>query len=91
MTMAKINLVNHGLYAEHNMPCAVCGRELAVFQCNHGYYKPCWTCQSEGWSTRRSWWGRIRERINFAPGGPFATGCSDSSVYTAPAQTKETP
>ncbi len=51
MKPAKIKLVNHALYAEHNMPCPVCSSEerVAVYNCNDGVYQPCWYCQAQGW------------------------------------------
>jgi hypothetical protein len=42
-----------GPMALHNMPCAVCRKEFAVFETNYGYFSPCWRCKEKGWATAR--------------------------------------
>ena len=39
--------------AEHDMACAVCLNQYAVYILNTGEFQPCWKCQSLGWQTRR--------------------------------------
>ena len=46
--LAEIRLENHGLYASHNMPCAVCLEQKAVFDCQAIEFHPCHECQSAG-------------------------------------------
>ncbi len=49
-----IPIVNHhGPIATHNMPCAVCKKESAVYEIGEGYFDPCWGCQSKGWSIKK--------------------------------------
>lgn len=63
--LAEFEFEHHGFFALHNYPCPICRQETAVFQCNEGYFKPCWTCQSAGWVVRRrlgSW--TVREIWN---------------------------
>lgn len=35
--------------AEHNMPCAVCLINPAVYLMDSGEFSPCWRCQKEGY------------------------------------------
>ena len=35
-------------FAEHNMPCAICRDEKAVLDLSCGIFRPCWTCQKDG-------------------------------------------
>jgi hypothetical protein len=55
MELARIEVNDFGgsPVAEHNMPCAVCGRRKAVIVLNTGIFEPCWTCQKT-WELRRS-------------------------------------
>lgn len=46
--LADVYLENHGLYAEHNMPCAVCLERKAVFDCQELEFHPCGQCQRAG-------------------------------------------
>ena len=51
--LAVIEFEDHGIFAEHNMPCAVCGQYAAVYTMNTGKFGPCWKCQKDGWATLR--------------------------------------
>ena len=64
MKLAKIVVENYGLYAEHNMPCAVCRELPAVLDLGTGLMQPCWDCQSHGYTLRRlpQWLRRWRRR-----------------------------
>ena len=42
---------NHGIYATHNMPCAVCRQRKAVLDCNTWIFQPCWECRCNGYAT----------------------------------------
>lgn len=47
--LAKIEINNHGLFAEHNMPCCVYVEDQpAVFNCNVGIFEPSWKAQEDG-------------------------------------------
>jgi hypothetical protein len=65
MELARIVVDDFGgaPIAEHNMPCAVCGREHAVLCLNNGTFEPCWNCQRAGWvlidRKRLPWWRRV--------------------------------
>lgn len=48
---------DHGLFAEHDMACAVCGINKAMLAMNNGVFWPCDTCRQKGWEL-----GRIRYR-----------------------------
>ena len=60
--LAAIHLdIDQGPFALHNMPCAVCREEPAVFVLHAGFFEPCWTCQELGWTTTnrpKRWWRR---------------------------------
>lgn len=47
--LPEIHVFMHdsGMCATHNMPCAVCKVNHAVF--TNGMFSPCWGCQGEGW------------------------------------------
>jgi len=51
MELAKIDVDDFGgsPFAEHNMPCAICGVKHAMLELNYGRFQPCCGCQSEGW------------------------------------------
>jgi len=53
-------VVDHGLFIEHNMPCGVCLKNHAVYALHLGVFAPCWDCQEEGWQLKKSprgpWW-----------------------------------
>ena len=36
-----------GPAGNHNVSCAMCGEQPAVFNCNLGYFDPCWQCQEK--------------------------------------------
>ena len=62
--LANICVHSDGLIALHNMPCACCLKNHAVYQCQDGNFQPCWSCQGEGWKIvkekpKRSLWYRI--------------------------------
>ena len=42
--------------AEHNMPCAVCRTNHAIYDLSAGLFTPCWHCQSKGWHTLHLNW-----------------------------------
>lgn len=46
--LAKIEMHGDGMFVEHNMPCAVCGKKHAVYNMNEGTFSPCWACQIKG-------------------------------------------
>lgn len=57
MKLAKIVVNDFGgaPFADHNMPCFICGIEPAVYNLNTGIFEPCWKCQGKGWRiVRRS-------------------------------------
>lgn len=60
MPLADIKLIDHGLAADHNMPCAVCKRAPAVYWLNQSVFEPCWECQQNGWKLVRSKWHMIK-------------------------------
>lgn len=46
MEILKIKIEPLGAGAvTHNMPCAICLQEKAVYLCNERYFVPCWKCQ----------------------------------------------
>lgn len=50
-----------GIIAEHDVACAVCGENKAVYQWNTMVFEPCWSCQGRGWQISkksRRWWSR---------------------------------
>lgn len=53
MDMHKPTIINHGLFAEHDMSCAVCCSKKAVFNCNKLIFEPCWECQNNKWALIR--------------------------------------
>lgn len=63
-TILTPTIVDHRLFVVHNMPCAVCRDEKAVYSCNTGVFHPCWTCQWRGYRLIRRWrwpWQRRKE------------------------------
>lgn len=46
---------NEGLWADHDMPCAVCHVHPAVMDCQSQVFAPCWECQIEGWGIKKKW------------------------------------
>jgi hypothetical protein len=42
-------IVNEGIWAMHDVACAVCHTEKAVYDCNEGVFEPCRQCQEDGW------------------------------------------
>jgi len=68
MELAKIEVkTDGGPWCEHNMPCSVCGKTVAVMDMNSGTFEPCWECQQQGWLTVRlpRWLARwFRRRRN---------------------------
>lgn len=50
----KITVDNHGLFALHNMPCAVYNEESAVYSCATGNFHPSWKAKKEGWELVRA-------------------------------------
>lgn len=53
MEMLKVELIFCGPAALHNMPCSICTERKAVFNCNLGFFSPCWECQKQGWVTKK--------------------------------------
>lgn len=49
MKMIEVDVIDHGLTVEHNMPCAVCRKRQAVLFLNTGCFEPCWHCQQGGY------------------------------------------
>lgn len=65
--LAKIMIDVHGPFAFHNFPCPTCRERHAVLDLSCGIMKPCWTCQSRGWTTKRHgrlvrWWRNENKR-----------------------------
>lgn len=52
-TLADVRVENHLMFAEHNMPCPICLKKPAVFDCQREFFSPCWDCQKDGWRTMR--------------------------------------
>ncbi len=57
----EVNTFGGSPFAEHNMPCAVCGVEKAVLFMNNGTFEPCRKCQAKGWALIKQsrfmkWW-----------------------------------
>lgn len=48
MQMHQPTIEFHGPAAVHDMACAVCRENKAIYQCNEGVFLPCWGCQSNG-------------------------------------------
>ena len=46
--LAKWEIINHGIFIEHNFPCPVCQSEAAICELWRGLYQPCWDCQKDG-------------------------------------------
>lgn len=44
---------DHGLFAEHDMACAVCHIHKATLNMNNGVFWPCDACRAKGWETGR--------------------------------------
>jgi len=59
--LAKITFEDHGLFANHDMPCSVCHKEAAVYEMQDGFFQPCWKCQYRGWRTSKptGFWGKL--------------------------------
>jgi hypothetical protein len=60
--LVKVELFMHDsvMVSTHNMPCAVCKLECAVF--HGGLFEPCWNCQEEGYKlvkVDKSWKGKF--------------------------------
>lgn len=54
MKLLKLEVENHGIAADHNMPCCVFTEtEPAVFNCNIGIFEPSWKAQAEGFTLLR--------------------------------------
>lgn len=51
LEIAKIEIRDHGIIVEHNMPCAVCQTKKAVYLINNQTFMPCWECQDKGYRT----------------------------------------
>ena len=53
-------VVDLGLFVEHDMPCPVCVTEHAQLYTNTGVFHPCVHCDEQGWRltklTKRPWW-----------------------------------
>lgn len=53
-------IVDHGIFVEHNMPCAVCLKGHAMLYMNTGVFHPCIACDEAGWRLKqlpkRPWW-----------------------------------
>lgn len=61
----QVIVTDGGPWAEHNVPCAVCGDNAAVFDLNKGVFMPCDTCKLNGWSlalVKKHWWQFWRRR-----------------------------
>lgn len=57
--MHKPKIHNEGLWATHDMPCAVCHKEKAIIDCQTEVFYPCEGCQKSGWKlTRKKSWLR---------------------------------
>jgi hypothetical protein len=50
MKPLEIKFIDHGIAAEHNMPCSVYQDKSAVFDMNTRIFQPCWEAQKEGWT-----------------------------------------
>lgn len=48
-TLFKPTILNDGLAASHDMPCAVVRGEPAVIDCADNVFHPSWIAQSRGW------------------------------------------
>lgn len=57
LAMIHVDTHSSGLFATHNMPCAVCQIKHAVLNLNEGTYGPCWKCR-DFWELRRVPWYR---------------------------------
>ena len=49
-----IEIDDLGITVHHNMPCAVCGKNHAVYHVNYGIFTPCWECQRKGYKLIRT-------------------------------------
>ena len=51
MELAKIEINDFGgaPVATHNMPCATCLKNHAVYVLSEGHFEPCWDCQRAGY------------------------------------------
>lgn len=64
MKLAEIIINDFGgaPFVEHNMPCAVCKVNKAVYDLDSGYFHPCWKCQKCGiklvFTNDLPWWKR---------------------------------
>jgi hypothetical protein len=56
MKLADIHIkTDGGPWAEHNMPCAVCGKKHAMLDLETGFFHPCWECRNKyGLTNRRN-------------------------------------
>lgn len=59
-TLLKPEIKDHGLFISHNMSCAVCLEQPAVYSSVAGIFAPCWDCQRNGWRLqcveKAPWW-----------------------------------
>lgn len=49
LPLFKPTIIDHGFFAEHDLPCTICLRKPAVLEMWHGLMTPCWDCRLEGW------------------------------------------
>lgn len=70
-TMKKIHapeITTDGFWYDHDVACAVCSSNHAVYYTNIGVFEPCWTCQSRGWMIQKfspTKAKRLRKRRHF--------------------------
>ena len=57
----KPKIHNEGLWATHDMACAVCKKNHAILDCQTEIFFPCWQCQKEGWRLQKA--GRFEELV----------------------------
>lgn len=67
MEPLRVTIEDHGIFAEHNMPCAVRGCEgSAVLDLATGLFQPCWQHHEHlvlvAAKRRRRWWQFWRRR-----------------------------
>lgn len=54
MQLLKPTIVNDGIVAQHDMPCAVFRGKSAVIDCADNVFHPSWAAQREGWRLVRA-------------------------------------
>lgn len=68
LSLHKPKIHNEGIWATHDMACAICHVKSAIMDCQTEVFYPCWECQSKGWQIKKSFlsrWNFFRKNCYF--------------------------